>query len=228
MKKKKCDNLNGFVGQLRASEEITDELFESLRSVGAVRPRMYGLPKLHKSRQPLRPILSMTGAPQYNVSKWLCRLLDPVVKVYSTRCIKDSFAFVDLLKSSVPLTAAGYMCSFDVVSLFTNVPVEETIDICMKALYHSEISEQPPITEQSFRVLLRMVMTGVEFSFDDMMYRQVDGVAMGSPLGPVLANIFVGYCESRVPETMWPSIYCRFVDDTFGFFLKTGDKVKIC
>ena len=179
---------------------------------------MYGLPKLHKSGQPLRPILSMTGAPQYNVSKWLCRLLDPVVQVYSTRCIKDSFAFVDLLKSSVPLTAAGYMCSFDVVSLFTNVPVEETIEICMKALYHSEISEQPPITEQSFRVLLRMVTTGVEFSFDDMMYRQVDGVAMGSPLGPILANIFVGYCESRVPETMWPSIYCRFVDDTFGFF----------
>ena len=37
-----------------------------------------------------------------------------------------------------------------------------------------------------------------EFGFDGMMYRLVDSVAMGSPLGPVLANIFMGYCEAKV------------------------------
>ena len=61
-----------------------------------------------------------------------------------------------------------------------------------------------------------MVTTGVEFSFNDIMFRQVDGVAMGSPLGPVLANIFVGYCESQVPDDAWPSLYRRFVDDVFA------------
>ena len=50
------------------------------------------------------------------------------------------------------------------------------------------------------------------------MYRQIDGVAMGSPLGPVFANIFVGYCESLVPESMWPPMYCRFVDDSFAHY----------
>ena len=60
--------------------------------------------------------------------------------------------------------------------------------------------------------------TEVEFSFDDVMYRQVDGVAMGSPLGPILANIFCGYCESKLKPEEIPPLYRRFVDDTFSIF----------
>ena len=94
------------------------------------------------------------------------------------------------------------------VSLFTNVPLEETIDICADALYRNDDVEPmiTTLTEDSFRKLLRMVTSGVEFSFNDIMYRQVDGVAMGSRLGLVLADNFVGYCESKVPEEEWPDM----------------------
>ena len=85
---------------------------------------------------------------------------------------------------------------FDIKSLFTNVPLEETIEICVDQLYHSDIDITPlTLKEESFKKILRKVTTGVEFSFDGVMYRQTDGVAMGSPLGPVLANIFVGFHE---------------------------------
>ena len=60
---------------------------------------------------------------------------------------------------------------------------------------------------------------GFEFSFNNQMYKQLDGVAMGSPLGPALANIFVGFHESRLfNNTVKPCVYFRFVDDTFAIF----------
>ena len=56
---------------------------------------------------------------------------------------------------------------------------------------------------------MKLVTSGVEFSFDNYMYRQADGVAMGSPLGPVMANIFMGYCESLIPVESYPLFYRR-------------------
>ena len=109
------------------------------------------------------------------------------------------------------------MCSYDVVSLFTNVPLDHTIEICRQTLYHHNDICPPTLHEDEFVELLRKVTSGVEFSFNNTMYRQCDGVAMGSPLGPVLANIFVGHCESLVPAEEWPCLYNRFVDDCFGY-----------
>ena len=100
------------------------------------------------------------------------------------------------------------MCSFDVVNLFTNVPLKKVIDICADAIYHDNWGDidLPTIglLEKSFRQLMEKVTSGVEFSFDGIMSRQIDGVAMGSPLGPILANIFVGYNESMIPEGKLP------------------------
>ena len=107
------------------------------------------------------------------------------------------------------------MCSFDVVSLFTNVPIDEAIQICLDTLYRSDI-KQPKISEELLKKLLYKATRDVEFSFNDSMFRQVDGVAMGFPLGPVLANIFLGFWEDRIPNEMWPRMYRRFADDTFS------------
>ena len=196
--------------------DISSEVYDRVRPTGSLRPRMYGLPKVHKAKPiPLRPILSMVGSAQHELARWLAEVLQPVLTHYSFNVVKDSFSFCDDLREYGPIKHDAFMCSFDVVSLFTNVPIDETIQICLDTLYRSNL-DPPKISEGLLRKLLIKCTRDVEFSFDDKMYRQIDGVAMGSPLGPVLANIFLGYCESLIPDDMWPYIYRRFVDDTFS------------
>ena len=87
------------------------------------------------------------------------------------------------------------LCSFGICSLFTNVPLAETIEIYTKTLYDGHLLT-PVIPKHVFIELMKTATASVEFSFNNIMYRQIDGVAMGSPLGPALENIFVGYYKS--------------------------------
>ena len=111
-----------------------------------------------------------------------------------------------------------FMCSFDVSGLFTNVPLDETIKICSDALYEDS-DLQPLIPKDAFVELMKSATSSVEFSFHNTMYKQTDGLAMGSPLGQALANIFVGYNEEKLfSQTQKPPTYFKYVDDTFAFF----------
>ena len=71
---------------------------------------------------------------------------------------------------------------------------------------------------------MQLATSSVEFSFDNNMYRQIDVVAMGSPLGPALANIFVGHQEQKLFNVVnRPLAYFRYVDDTFAVFNNEDD-----
>ena len=139
-------------------------------------------------------------------------------KKYSKHCIKDSFTFAEFMQNLNIKDKTSFMCSFDISSLFTNVPLNETIKICANALYRSELNS-PPFPEEVFIELMETATRTVEFSFNNEMYQQKDGVAMGSPLGPPLANIFVGFHEERLFDCdQKPGVYFRYVDDTYTIF----------
>ena len=111
------------------------------------------------------------------------------------------------------------MCSFDVCSLFTNVPLNETIQICLDKLY--ALPDPPAISRPVLKKLLEFAIKKSRFIFDGQYYDQIDGVAMGSPLGPVLANIFMCHFEEKWlmnSSRFHPTLWYRYVDDTFSMF----------
>ena len=110
----------------------------------------------------------------------------------------------------------------DVDALFTNIPLDETIDICVKKLFKTLDTLVKGISKNDFRDLLNLATKESFFTFNNKFYIQVDGVAMGSPLGPILANIFLSHHEenwlNKCPIKFKPSFYRRYVDDIFVLF----------
>ena len=192
-------------------------IYDAIRPTGLQRLPMYGLPKTHKEGPPLCSILSMTGLSHHELGKWMAGLLQLVWEWFSLHCISDSFTFAKTMQN-LDIDPNVFMCYFDVCSLFTKVPLDETIKICSNALY-DDCDLQPLIPKDVFVELMKSATSSVELSFNNAMYKQTDGVAMKSPLGPALANIFVGYYEEKLfSQAQKPLTYFRYADDTFAIF----------
>ena len=206
---------------------LSKEEREDIQPIGSQIPRLYGLPKIHKKDNPYRPILSMVNSPQERLAKWLLKFLKPAEIFFTKYCVKDSFTFSKEIRSLESTDSSLYMVSYDVCSLFTNVPVRETISITADYLY-DECDQRPSISKDTFKKLMELATVGVKFIFGDSLYEQTDGVAMGSPLGPALANIFLGYHEDQLfSKSAAPLYYRRYVDDTFVMLRSKEDADKL-
>ena len=102
------------------------------------------------------------------------------------------------------------------------IPLNEVIDICIDDLFYDTNTIQN-LDRNDMRELSTLAAYESFFIFDQVMYRQIDGVAMGSPLGSILAYVFLRRFEkqwlSECPPDILPKVFKRYVDDIFGMFL---------
>ncbi len=112
---------------------ITKDEYNLARPTGSKPALIYGLPKLHKKNQnyPLRPVMSATKTVSYGLGKMLTYRLNHLRT--SPYTVKDTFDFVKRIKSSKHVDKT--MVSFDVKSLFTNVPLTYTIELVLDKMY---------------------------------------------------------------------------------------------
>jgi hypothetical protein len=213
-------SLQTYLLKLHKRNEITDEQLDALRPMTAHFGRAHGLPKTHKKCDTLpkfRPIVDTTNTPHYNVGKFLSSLLNHLT--LNDHSLSDSFDAVTNI-NNIPkhLFQEGYQfVSFDVESLFTNVPLSRTVKIILDRIYKDELIATT-LKKRTLKKLILDCCNKTAFYFDEQIYVQKDGISMGSSLGPVLANIILTEFERLIVSELIADgtikFYKRYVDDT--------------
>ena len=213
-------SLQNYLWTIHNRGEISDDEYANFRQQSTKPARTHGLPKIHKPFDNLptfRPIIDTTGTAYQPVVKYLFRLLNPLA--HNDFSLQDSFDAVTLVRS-IPqnLFSEGYrFVSFDVKSLFTNIPLKKTVHIILHRIYN-EKQLDTSLKKLTLKKLLLDSCTNTPFLTNGNPYKQIDGVAMGSPLGSTLANITTTALEEDIVKRLIDSkiikFYVRFVDDT--------------
>ena len=154
-------NIRNYIQQVRAQEKF------------------YGTAKLRKlpvngkiDDQPIRPIVSDINTATYELAKHLSKVLSPLGE--SQHNIKSTKDFIWQIKKE-PIPAGYEMVSFDVKSLFTNVPLGRTINIILNRIYdHKELKTQ--ITRCEIKEMLTLCTKNGHFTYNKKIFVQTDGI----------------------------------------------------
>ena len=177
---------------------------------------IYGNPKTHKDKNnpPLRPIVSQVGTVTYDVAKRLNALIAPFMQ--KRYMIESTQEFIEIVKT---VKQPKLLASLDAESLFTNVPINDTLNIIIDAMHNHPDLPPPSLSQDILRDLLLICTTETPFRAPDKsIYQQIDGVSMGTPLGPMLANFYMYHLENNCFQNcpqIKPPTYCRYIDDIF-------------
>ena len=150
------------IKRLENEGKISEKEYELIYPRGSKPGVLYGSPKDHK--------------PVINNGPKLVPILSPFTS--NEFSIHDSFSFPDKVSS---FCSDHFMASLDIESLLTNIPLNEVIDICIDDLLCDTNTIQN-LDRNDMRELLNLAAYESFFIFDQVMYRQIDGVAMGSPI----------------------------------------------
>ena len=172
----------------------------------------------------MRPILSATGTYNFKLAKGLHKKLKPLAT--NAHTVDDIFLFVEEIQNKL-VNEGDVLVSYDNTALFTNIPVDEAIQILANKAFKNNWFNNTYNLQLRKADLIELLSVSVKnqlFQFDGKLFEQIDGVAMGSPLGPLLANVFMCSLEEQLQEEgTIPTFYKRYVDDTFAIMPNTAE-----
>lgn len=142
----------------------------------AVAPRIYGLPKIHKEGNPLRPICSSINSPTYELSKYIVDILKHLTKDSSYN-IKDALDLKDRIKE-VKIEEDEILLSFDVVSLFPSIPIHLALKTITEKWDIIKTHTQIP-KDLFIEILTLCIKESRYFMYDDKVYEQKKRTSYG-------------------------------------------------
>jgi hypothetical protein len=186
---------NDLVSSLKKVNAIDADTAKLLTIYNAVAPKFYGLPKIHKTDIPLRPIVSSINSPTYGLSKFVSNILNSALGNNFNYNTKDSFTFAEEF-NNFQLPDGFVIISLDVVSLFTNIPLQLVIDI-INSKWES-IENHCSFNQDQFNQIINFIFNNSYFILNNCYYKQVFGTPMGSPLSPIIATIVMDELLDKV------------------------------
>jgi len=185
--------------------------YRKLYTTDGILPRAYGLTKIHKQGFPLRIIVSSIGSPLYHLANFLHNIIKSSIPMPHSQII-NSYHLVSKLSGNY-FDSKFELASLDVVSLFTNVPTDLVFISLQKRWNLISLNTDIPMSE--FLTATRLVLDSTFFSFNHIIYKQIFGTPMGSPLSPIISDIVLQdietealkLCQHEIP------IFYRYVDD---------------
>ena len=208
--------------KLRDNNLIEQQEYFKLKPRGTQPPRFYGLPEIHKDVTPMRPIVSYTGTPLYEISKYIANILKPYgkLKEQHTHSSKSFPTFMCLQK----IEPDEITVSFDVTSLHTTIPIDQALLIIKDLLEHAhKLVDRTLLSPRQILDLLDIQPSTTYFKFNADFYQQTDREAMGGPTSVILSEIYMQSLETTAITTADhpPKVWERHVDDVFSIVHKT-------
>jgi len=207
-----------FQGQIRKTINNSTTLIGldsrwKYKNLNPTEPTIRGLIKLHKTDQPIQPIVNWRNAPAYKLAKLLTEKIQHFAQLPYTYNIRNTAQLIQELKQT-PLTTTSVFASLGIMNMYSNIPIRGTKYILNSILTQNLVDQQTPteilnwyeiITQQNY------------FTNDGEIFIQKDGLAMGAPSSSIISEIFLQNIEQihlpTIAKKHGLTNYFRFVDD---------------
>ena len=130
--------------------------------------------------------------------------------------IRNSRYFVEV-RRDLGIKEDEVLVSFNVTSLFINVPVDEAVQVIRDSLQNDRsLSDRTTLSPDRVAELLEVCLQSTHFSHEGAFYKQREGAAMGSPVSAVVANLYMEFFKELALDTapVKPRLWKRHIDDT--------------
>lgn len=220
---------------LMRNGDITEKQCRHLTNINVRCPIFYGIPKIHKTGCPLRPIVSQTNGPTCRLSQYLSEML-MVAEKQIPYILQDTTAFLKIIKENNTVSLNTKLCTLDVASLYTNIPHEQgalwVADFFAETV-HLWPNYNPgiqPISRDKMIELIMFLLKNSTFEFDDEYYVQNFGTTMGSSFSVRFANIYMHQFLRKFFDNYTkakPDYIARLIDDLFFTWDRSREELDI-
>lgn len=238
-------------------QQLTDKEKNYIKNFAWRTSNFYGLPKIHKSKSikdavatqnaeyiklspdaaqdlKFRPIVAGPCSPTHRLSNVIDLVLKPLCK-HVPSYIRDDLDFLNQIPEEVDENTI--LVSFDVVSLYTNIPHDLGIQAIEYWLDNYNASLQRPFSKEFILEAILTVLKENTFQFDGHFYKQLQGTAMGTKMAPTYATLVMGYLEEQLyrkyeeingseKKEELIKLFKRFLDDCFLPWHDTEEKLQ--